>query len=114
VLAPDLKNTCIPAYSAESNVVSLRGGLLLRVLPAMQSRAPDRIEVPQGTLDVRRSFFHGSTSGERARIMERHDADYVLVREDPPLKEAFGSRPGFAPVYNPAGGYSLYAVKRGG
>jgi hypothetical protein len=53
VLAPDLENTCIPAYSAKANVVSLRGGLLLRVLPALQSRAPGRIEVPQGTLDVR-------------------------------------------------------------
>ena len=61
-----------------------------------------------------RSFFHGSKPGERARIIRCHDADYVLVREGSPLNEAFGSRPGFAPVYNPAGGYSLYAVHRGG
>src|SRR5918998_105839 len=48
VLAPDLENTCTLTYSAESNVVSLRGGLLLRVLPALQGHAPDRIEIPRG------------------------------------------------------------------
>jgi len=112
VLAPDLENTCIPAYSAEANVVSLRGGLLLRVLPALQGRVPERIEVPQGTLDVR-SFFYGSTPEERARIIERYGANYVMVREGSPLKETFESRPGFATVYNSAGGYSLYAVSRG-
>lgn len=111
VLAPDLENTCIPAYSAEANVVSLRGGLLLRVLPALQSRVPDQIEVPQGTLDVR-SFFYGSTLEEKARIIERYDADYVMVREGSPLNERFG--PGFEAVYTSAGGYSLYAVNRGG
>jgi uncharacterized membrane protein len=113
VLAPDLENTCIPAYSAEANVVSLRGGLLLRVLPALQDRAPDRIEVPQGTLDVR-SFFYGSTAEERVRILDRYDADYVMVRADSPLNETFESRPGFAPVYTSAGGYGLYAVNRDG
>ncbi|HEU4494981.1 MAG TPA: DUF6077 domain-containing protein, partial [Rubrobacteraceae bacterium] len=29
VLAPDLENTCIPAYSANANVVTLRGGSIL-------------------------------------------------------------------------------------
>ena len=109
VLAPDLENTCIPAYSADANVVSLRGGLLLRVLPALQSRTPDRIEVPRGTLDVR-SFFYGSTPEEKALIIERYDADYVMVRADSPLNEAFRSRPGFATVYVSARGYTLYAV----
>jgi hypothetical protein len=113
VLAPDLENTCIPAYSAEANVVSLRGGLLLRVLPALQIRAPDRIEVPQGTLDVR-SFFYGSTPEEKVRIIGRYDADYVMVRTGSPLNETFRSRSGFATVYASAGGYSLYAVNRDG
>ena len=111
VLAPDLENTCIPAYSAEANVVSLRGGLLLRVLPALQSRAPGRVEVPQGTLDVR-SFFYDSTPKEKLRILDRYDADYVMVRADSPLDETLGFRSGFAAAYTSAGGYSLYAVNR--
>jgi hypothetical protein len=111
VLAPDLENTCIPAYSAEANVVSLRGGLLLRVLPALQSRAPGRVEVPRGTLDVR-SFFYGSTPEEKLRIIERYDADYVMVRAGSPLNETLGFRPGFAAVYTSAGGYNLYALNR--
>jgi hypothetical protein len=112
VLAPDLENTCIPAYSAKANVVSLRGGLLLRVLPALQSRAPGRIEVPQGTLDVR-NFFYRSTPAEKIRILDRYEADYVMVPADFPLNATLGSRPGFAAVYTSAGGYRLYAVNRG-
>ncbi|HKH09919.1 MAG TPA: DUF6077 domain-containing protein [Rubrobacter sp.] len=111
VLAPDLENTCIPAYSAQANVVSLRGGLLLRVLPALQSRVPGRVEVPRGALDAR-SFFYDSTLEEKLRIVERYDADYVMVRAGSPLNETLGSRPGFAEVYTSAGGYSLYAVNR--
>jgi hypothetical protein len=111
VLAPDLENTCIPAYSAEANVVSLRGGLLLRVLPALQGRAPGRVEVPRGTLDVR-SFYYDSTPEEKLRILARYDADYVMVRADSPLDETLGFRPGFAAAYTSAGGYSLYAVNR--
>ena len=111
VLAPDLENTCIPAYSANANVVSLRGGLLLRVLPALQSRAPGRVDVPRGTLDVR-AFFYDSTPDEKLRILERYDADYVMVRAGVPLDETLRSRPGFAAVYASPGGYSMYAVDR--
>jgi hypothetical protein len=111
VLAPDLENTCIPAYSAEANVVSLRGGLLLRVLPALQSRAPGRVDVPRGTLDVR-SFFYDSRPEEKLRIIERYDADYVMVRAGSPLNETLWFRPGFASVYASAGGYNLYALNR--
>jgi hypothetical protein len=112
VLAPDLENTCIPAYSAKANVVSLRGGLLLKVLSALHSRAPGRIEVPQGTLDVR-NFFYRSTPAEKIRILDRYEAEYVMVPADSPLNATLGSRPGFAAVYTSAGGYSLYAVNRG-
>lgn len=111
VLAPDLENTCIPAYSAEANVVSLRGGLLLRVLPALRSRVPGRVEVPQGTLDVR-GFFYDSTPEEKLRILDRYGADYVMVRAGSPLDESFRSHPGFAAAYTDPGGYSLYAVNR--
>src|SRR3712207_5337844 len=113
VLAPDLENTCIPAYSAEANVLSLRGGLLLRVLPALQSRVPGGVEVPRGTLDVRR-FFYDSTPEEKLRIVDRYDADYVMVRAGSPLDEALGVRPGSAAAYTSAGGYSLYTVSRAG
>jgi len=112
VLAPDLENTCIPAYSAKANVVSLRGGLLLKVLPALQSRTPGRIEVPQGTLDVR-NFFYRSTLAEKSRILDRYEAEYVMVPADSPLNATLESRPGFAAVYTSASGYSLYAVNRG-
>ncbi len=110
---PLARRTTRTTGGAKSRLVNLRGDLLLRVLPALQSRKPDRIDVSQGTLDVR-GFFHGSTPEERVRIIERYDADYVMVREGSPLNETFGSRPGFTPVYTAAGGYSLYAVDRDG
>ena len=111
VLAPDLENTCIPANSANANVVSLRGGLLLRVLPALRGRVPGRVDVPRGTLDVR-AFFHDSTPDEKLRILERYGADYVMVRAGVPLDETLRSRPGFAAVYASPEGYSVYAVNR--
>ncbi|MDP8952519.1 MAG: hypothetical protein M3N18_09815 [Actinomycetota bacterium] len=109
VLAPDLENTCILAYSANANVVSLRGGLLLRVLPALRSRAPGRVDVPRGTLDVL-AFFYDSTPDKKLRILQRYDADYVMVRAGVPLDNTLRSRPGFAAVYASTGGYSVYAV----
>jgi len=112
VLAPDLENTCIPAYSAKANVVSLRGGLLLRVLPALQGRAPGRIEVPRGTLDVR-DFYYNPTLAEKVRILDRYGADYLMVPADSPLNRTLGFQPGFEAVYTSAGRYSLYAVNRG-
>ena len=112
VLAPDLESTCIPAYSAKANVVSLRGGLLLRVLPALQGRAPGRIEVPRGTLDVR-DFYYNPTLAEKVRILDRYGADYLMVPADSPLNRTLGFQPGFEAVYTSAGRYSLYAVNRG-
>jgi hypothetical protein len=67
--------------------------------------------VPRGTLDVR-SFFYGSTPEEKLRIIERHDADYVMVRAGSPLNGTLGFRPGFASVYASAGGYNVYALNR--
>jgi hypothetical protein len=109
VLAPDLENTCIPAYSASTNVVSLRGVSVLDRLPALERRAPGRIEAPQRALDVRR-FFRDSTPEEKAEILRRYEVDYVLLRADSPLREYLEGRPGFAVVETPGDWYRLFAV----
>jgi hypothetical protein len=107
VLAPDAENTCIPAYSASANVVSLRGGLILDVLPALERRAPGQIDVPQRVLDVRR-FFHGATL--REEVLRRYEVDYVLLYDNPSLERQLEKLPGITAIETPGEGYSLYAV----
>ncbi len=109
VLAPDAENTCIPAYSASANVVSLRGGTVLGVLPALEERAPGQIEVPQGALDVRR-FFSGPSPEEGIQILRRYEVDYVLLYTNPSLGEQLGHLPGITAIETPGERYSLYAV----
>jgi hypothetical protein len=109
VLAPDIQSARIPAYSYEANVVSRRGGLVLRVLPELQNRAPGQIEVPQGSLDVR-EFFSESTLQERVEILRRNDVDYVMIANDSQLSGALDRLPGFAPVETPSERYDLYSV----
>jgi hypothetical protein len=119
VLAPDLENTCIPAYSAAANVVSLRGGTILSVLPELEERTDGRVEVPQGVSDVR-TFFHGPTDREIVAILHRHDVDYVMVptgsriggRERSLLYDRLRSMPLFVEVNVPQGGYALFAVNK--
>jgi hypothetical protein len=110
VLAPDLENTCIPAYSASANVVSLRGGLILDVLPDLEERTDGRVRVPQGVRDVR-AFFSRPTPGEVNLILRRYEVDYVMVpRGKPRLNDLLGSLPGIMPTNNPKQGYRLYVV----
>jgi hypothetical protein len=110
VLAPDLENTCIPAYSASANVVSLRGGLILDVLPELEERTDGRVRVPRGALDVQ-TFFSRPTLGEVNQILRRREVDYVMVPAGKRrLNELLGSLPGVAATYNPRQGYRLYVV----
>ena len=111
VLAPDAENTCIPAYSASANVVSLRGGTVLGVLPALERRVPGRIEVPQGALDVR-NFFSGSTLEKKADILRRREVDYVMLRANSSRREQLERLPGTTAIETPGKRYSLYAVDR--
>ncbi|MDQ5830112.1 MAG: hypothetical protein M3324_09715, partial [Actinomycetota bacterium] len=108
VLAPDAENTCIPAYSASANVVSLRGGLILDVLPALERRAPRQIDVPQRVLDVR-TFFHDSTP--QAEILRRYEVDYVLLYANPSLSRQLENLPGITAIETPGENYSLHAVE---
>jgi hypothetical protein len=71
VLAPDTQNDCIPAYSAEANVVSVRGSQVLNHLEALERRAGRKIKVPQRALDQRR-FFWGATPGERWQVLKHY------------------------------------------
>jgi hypothetical protein len=117
VLAPDLENTCIPAYSANANVVSLRGGSILGVLPELEERTGGRVEVPQGVSDVR-AFFHDPTDEEMVAILRRNDVDYVMVptrsrlsdRESSMLYERLQSMSLFDEVNTPGEGYALFTV----
>lgn len=109
VLAPDIQSARIPAYSSDANVVSRRGGLVLRVLPELKKRAPGQIEVPQGSLDVR-EFFSGTTRQRGIDILRRNDVDYVMVAKDSQLTDSLERLSGFTPVETPSERYDLYAV----
>lgn len=109
VFAPDLENTVIPAYSAQANVVSLRGGLILHILPALNERVPGRIEVPQGARDVRR-FYAGSTLQQRMQILHHYNPDFVLVHANSPPERQLQHLPGFTDLNAPGKRYSLFAV----
>ena len=112
VLAPDIPSARIPAYSAETNVISRRGSLVLWVLPELKKRISGRIEIPQGSLDVR-DFFYDATLQERVEILRRNEVDYVMLPKDSPLVASLKPRPGFAPVDTPSERYVLLAVDRG-
>ena len=111
VLAPDLENTVIPAHSANANVASLRGNLILDMLPALEQRVPGEIEPPRGALDVNR-FFSGPSIPEAAKILRRYEADYLLIKANTPLDEQLLDIPGFARLDVPGERYSLYSVDR--
>jgi hypothetical protein len=109
VLAPDLENTCIPAYSATANVVSLRGGSILGVLPELEERTGGRVEIPEGVMDVW-YFFHNPTEKEMVGILRRNDVDYVMVHRRSRLDERIEGLPYFLAVDSPRRAYALYAV----
>ena len=109
VLAPDIPSARIPAYSSDVNVVSRRGGLVLRVLPELQKRTPGQIEVPQGSLDVQ-EFFSGTPLQQGIEILRRNNVDYVMVAKDSQLTDSLERLSGFTPVETPSERYDLYAV----
>ena len=109
VLAKDVPSARIPAYSSEANVVSRRGSLVLQVLPLLEERAPGRIEVPQGSLDVR-EFFRGTTLVRGVEILRRNEVDYVVGEEDSRLAQTLERVPGFERTEEPSERYDVYGV----
>ncbi len=110
LLARDSANTAIPAYSTSVDVVSLRGGAMIRDREELERVAGSQIDIPQRYLDVHR-FFHDFTLDEGYEILRRHEVDYVMVDADELLDKRLKSVPGFAAVeHAPREEFSLYAV----
>jgi hypothetical protein len=84
VLAPDSQNnSCLPAYSAEANVVNVRGSQVLAHLPALERRVGRKIKVPSRALDLK-AFFRRATPQEMSRILMHYRVDYVMAYEGSP------------------------------
>lgn len=109
ILAPANENLCIPAYSAEANVVSLRGPSLLDHLPELEKFAGSKITVPQHMSDVRR-FFGDLPPEERIEILHRYSVDYVLALQGSLPATQIADSPGFTRLDTPGQRYVIYAV----
>ena len=107
VLASDLYSARIPAYSSEANVVSRRGSFVLRVLPKLEKRAAGKIEVPQGSLDVR-EFFNGTDLDTGLEILRRHRVDFVMTPSNSDLDKKMAELPGFESVREPSKRFDVY------
>ena len=110
VLAPDTQNTCLPAYSANANVVSVRGSQVLSHLKALERLSGRKIEVPQRALDERRFFRDSTTPTERQQILGRYNVDYVLVHAGSQTTRQLKHLPGLSPVEVPGKYFDLYKV----
>jgi hypothetical protein len=114
VLARDRENICIPVHSANANLVSLRGGMLIRNQELLEERSSQEITIPQRAVDAQKFATKRTVDEELIRILERYEVDYVLVGK-PPLERAIerdlekGSS-GFTKMDTPGKGYSLYKV----
>lgn len=94
VLAPYKENSCVPAYAANANVVTLRG-------LSRDDRAARDL----------RSFYNSSVLGEQnLQLVRRMEAGYVLLPKDSPLNAQLRHLPGFAALDNPGERYDLYRV----
>ena len=111
VLAPDRQNTCIPAYSAKANVVSVRGSQVLDHLQALERRAGRKIKLPQRALDQRR-FFWGATPQERRQILRHYKVDYVMAYAPGPTDKELRHLPGLSAVNVPGEYFDLFKVEQ--
>jgi hypothetical protein len=111
VLAPDRQNTCIPAYSAKANVMSVRGSQVLDHLQALERRAGRKIKVPQRALD-QRSFFWGATPRERLQILRHYNVGYVMAYARGPTDKELRHLPGLSAVNVPGEYIDLFKVEQ--
>ena len=104
VLAPELENSCVPAYSSLTNVVGYRDQFLdTSTGGGSQSRKVQAVK----------DFFGAPTVGSGGiRTLLRYKIDYVLLPAGSPLNVQLGHLPGFKALDNPGSRYRFYAVNR--
>ena len=111
VLAPDTQNTCIPAYSAKAEVVSVRGSQVLAHLEALERRVGRKIKVPKHALDLQ-AFFQSANTQERSRILRHYRVDYVMAYAGSPTDKRLRHLPGLDAIEVPDDEYfALYKVE---
>lgn len=111
MLAPGSVNICIPAYSSQANVVSLRGWRVMKHQTALNKRVPGKVDVSQVALDVR-DFFHRSTLDGKIGIIQSNKVDYVMTKAGSQLSNKLGNLSGFTVMDTPGEKYALFAVNR--
>lgn len=111
VMAPDFENLAIPAYSSNANVISFRGAPVMDNLEDLESVSGEVIEVPQGSLDMRK-FYRSATPEERVEILRRYKVDYLLINRANPLSEELRGASGFSRIETPSDHYVFIAVDR--
>lgn len=111
VLAPELENSCIPAYSSLTNVVIYRDQFLGESASSETDSAGESA-TPRKARDVR-DFFEASTvSSAMIETLQRYEVDYVLLPANSPLNIQLGHLPGFTVLDTPGERYKLYSVSR--
>lgn len=111
VLAPPLENSCVPAYSPLTDVISYRD-------QSLEEDEPDETDAAQADAAARKAravqdFFDAPTlSPATIQTLQRYEADYVLLPAGSPLNVQLVFLPGFAAVDTPGERYQLYRVNR--
>lgn len=111
VLARDEENSCIAAYSAAADVVSLRGKNIIQNRREIERATSNDIEVPQRALDVQSFSSTHEVNGMLMEILSRYKVGYVLVYKGGKLDADLRRSPDFVEMDNPDERYRLYEVR---
>jgi len=114
VLAPDNESSCIPAYAADANVVSVRGLAILNNQEALGRFADGPLEEPRKAREVKDFYGASSVDEDMVKTLRRREVDRILVPLDSPLVAQFDHMPAFRRLEDaPGERYLVYAVDRG-
>ena len=103
VLTPALENSCVPAYSSLTDVISYRYQFL-EESGSGENATSRRAQTVQ-------DFFDASTlSPAMIETLQSYEADYVLLPTGSPLNIQLRHLPGFTALDTPGERYQLYGV----
>ncbi len=107
VLAPAQENSCVPAHSSLTDVISYRDQFLQEnAAPAGQGSSSRKAQAVQDFFDAK------TVSSAMIETLQRYKVDYVMLPVDSPLNVQLGRLPGFTALDNPGTRYRFYGVNR--